>query len=356
MKLNEVNWLNLLFVVITHLIVIIGLPLYLINNSPSSILWWGLLILFLLTGLGITMGYHRLYAHKAYTPSNKIVEGVIIFMGTLVTQGSIMQWSFDHRRHHAFVDTDRDPYDIKKGFWHAHWFWMFKKKETVKFKEVPDLAENKLVMFQHNHFGLLTLSTNLIVFLIFGYITKDYLGSFLIIWMLRTVLLHEATWCINSLAHYYGSKHYMREVSAVDNWIVSLFTLGEGYHNYHHAFAVDYRNGIEWYNFDPGKWVIWTLSKMGLVKDKIKMSNNTIMRRLIREDIKLMNEEVSQSKRKDAKKIKNKIKSLSTSMYKLISKMEDAEKTHNINTSTRASEEFKILKKEWIKLSKELEH
>lgn len=356
MKLNEVNWLNLSFVVITHLIVIIGLPLYLINNSPSSILWWGFLGLFIFTGLGITMGYHRLYAHKSYTPSNSIVEGIIIFMGTLVTQGTILQWAFDHRRHHAYVDTNKDPYDIKKGFWHAHWFWMFKNKDTVKFKEVPDLAKNKMVMFQHQYFGLLTLTANLTLFLIFGYITNDYLGSFLIIWMLRVVLLHEATWCINSLAHYYGSKHYMREVSAVDNWIVSLFTLGEGYHNYHHAFAADYRNGIEWYNFDPSKWAIWTLSKMGLVKNKIRMSNDTIMRRLIREDTKLMDEELATGKRKDASNIKNKIKQLSISLYKKLDEMSVFEKKHYIQDYTRTSREFGVLKKEWIKISKGLEN
>ena len=356
MKLKEVNWLNLSFVVITHLIVIIGLPLYLIYNSPSSILWWGLLGLFLFSGLGITMGYHRLYAHKSYTPSNKIVEGLIVFMGTLATQGTILQWSFDHRRHHAYVDTEKDPYDIKKGFWHAHWFWMFKKKDTVNFKEVPDLSKNKLLMFQHKHYLLCILVANLIPFLIFGYLTNDYLGSFLIVWMLRLVLLHEATWCINSLAHYYGSKYYLREVSAVDNWIVSLFTLGEGYHNYHHAFASDYRNGIKWYNFDPGKWVIWTLSKIELVKDKTKMSNNTIMRRLIREDVKLMDEEISINKRKDAEEIKNKIKLLSTSLYKRLGEMNEFKKTNQSDNYTKASKEFEILKKEWIKLSKELEH
>ena len=355
MKLKEVDWLNLSFVVITHLIIIIGMPLYLIYNSPSSTLWWGLLVLFIFTGLGITMGYHRLYAHKSYTPSNNIVEGIIIFMGTLVIQGTILQWAFDHRRHHAFVDTDKDPYDIKKGFWHAHWFWMFKKKDTVDFKEVPDLSKNKMVMFQHQYFGLLTFTSNLTVFLIFGYITNDYLGSFLIIWVLRIVLLHEATWCINSLAHYYGSKHYVREVSAVDNWIVSLFTLGEGYHNYHHAFAVDYRNGIEWYNFDPGKWVIWSLSKMGLVKNKIKMSNDTIMRRLIGEDAKLMNEELATGNHKDATKIKNKIKSLSTSMYKKLGEMNDFKKKEQIDNYAKASKEFGSLKKEWIIISKELE-
>jgi len=356
MKLKEVNWTNLLFVGISHLIVIVGLPLYLIYFSPSSILWWGLLGLFIFSGLGLTAGYHRLYAHKTYTPKNKVIEGIILLMGTLGTQGSALQWSFDHRRHHAYVDTDKDPYDIKKGFWHAHWFWMFKKKQKVILDEVPDLAKNKLIMFQHKYFTPLFLILNLIPFFIFGYITNDYLGSFLITWALRMVLLHESTWCINSLAHFSGSKHYIREISAVDNYLIALFTLGEGYHNYHHAFATDYRNGIRWYHFDPSKWLIWTLSKVGLVKNKQKISKYIIMKRLIKEDAKIMNEDLIKKKPEYIKKFGDKIHQLSESLYKKLEEMKSFKEKKELVFYKETKKEFKAQKKQWVRLSRELEH
>jgi len=356
MKLKEVNWTSLLFIVTSHLIVLIALPIYLINFSPSPALWLGAIILFILSGLGTTGGYHRLYAHRAYTPTNKITEGAILSMGTLSIQGSALEWSFDHRRHHAYVDTDEDPYNINKGFWHAHWFWLFKKRQKVILDEVPDLKKNKLVMFQDKHFGLLTTILNVIPFLLFGYITKDYLGSFLIVFALRTVLFHEVTWFINSLAHFYGSKHYIKEISAVDNYILAFFTFGEGYHNYHHAFANDYRNGIRWYHFDPSKWFIWTLSKIGLVKNKRKISKYVIMKRLIKEDTKIMNEDLIKKKPKYVEKIKEKIHQLSESLYKKLEEMKHFKEKKEIFFYKESKKIFKVQKKEWVRLSKQLEH
>jgi stearoyl-CoA desaturase (delta-9 desaturase) len=93
--------------------------------------------------------------------------------------------------------------------------------------------------------------------------------------------LHHTTWCINSLAHYWGTKFYSEEHSAVDNYLISLLTYGEGYHNYHHTFANDYRNGIRWYHFDPSKWLIWFLHKVGLAYNLKRVSNDRIVRQLL---------------------------------------------------------------------------
>ncbi len=199
----------------------------------------------------------------------------------MATQGSALKWSCDHRRHHAFVDTDRDPYSIKKGFMHAHMFWLFRKTEPLDQKVVADLYRNKLLLFQHKYYALLMVLTNALVTLFVGYILNDYLGAFVITWGVRLFFLHHFSWFINSIAHTWGSQSFSQEHTAVDNYLISLVTFGEGYHNYHHTFANDYRNGIKWYHFDPSKWVIWTLSKLHLATGLRRISSYRIKERMV---------------------------------------------------------------------------
>jgi stearoyl-CoA desaturase (delta-9 desaturase) len=127
------------------------------------------------------------------------------------------------------------------------------------------------------------LATNVIAFLFVGWLLNDYWGAFLFTWWVRLFCLHHTTWCINSLAHYWGTQSFSQEHSAVDNYLISLVTYGEGYHNYHHTFSHDYRNGIRWYHFDPAKWIIWTLHKLGLAYDLKKVNNYRIARELVQE-------------------------------------------------------------------------
>jgi stearoyl-CoA desaturase (delta-9 desaturase) len=128
------------------------------------------------------------------------------------------------------------------------------------------------------------VAANLIAFLFVGWMVGDFLGAFLFAWWVRMLVLHHTTWCINSIAHYWGSKQYSKEHSAVDNYLISLVTYGEGYHNYHHTFANDYRNGIRWYHFDPAKWLIWTLNKLGLAHHLKRVNNERITRQLLIHD------------------------------------------------------------------------
>jgi stearoyl-CoA desaturase (delta-9 desaturase) len=238
------------------------------------------LALVFISGIAITAGYHRLYSHNAYK-THPTVEAVLLFFASIATQGSALRWCYDHRLHHAFVDKDRDPYTVKKGFWHAHILWLFKRTETIDPKVINDLWRKKILRFQHDHYLACMLISNGLVFLAAGWYFGDFWGAFLFIWMLRMFLLHHTTWCINSLAHYWGSQSYSEEHTAVDNYIISLLTYGEGYHNYHHTFANDYRNGIRWYHFDPTKWLIWTLSKLGLATDLKTVSDFKIKRELL---------------------------------------------------------------------------
>lgn len=249
------------------------------------------IILLYLTGLSITAGYHRLYSHRTYR-TNSYVEAVILFFGAMTGQGSALRWSFEHRLHHAHVDTDEDPYTIKKGFWYAHFLWILEKPRKLEEKVVSDLLQNKLVVFQDRYFPFLMILTNLFAFFVIGTLLNDYLGALFIACMTRMFLLYHFTWFINSLAHTWGDKPFSQEQSAVDNYILSLLTFGEGYHNFHHTFANDYRNGVRWYHFDPTKWLIWTLNKLGLAYGLKRMSAYTIKKKMVLEHKNLLIEQI----------------------------------------------------------------
>jgi len=278
-----INWGASAFLIGYHIVLLAALPLYFyLGGRPS----WGMvtftLLLFFASGISITGGYHRYYSHRSFR-TNKFIEAIILFFGTLTAQGSALRWSFDHRIHHAFVDTDKDPYSIKKGFWYAHFLWILEKPKPIEKKVVPDLVKNPLVMFQEKHYPPLMFGSNLILFLFAGWLFNDFFGAFVITLLLRLFFLHHFTWFINSLAHTWGDRPFCEEQSAVNNFIISLVTFGEGYHNYHHTYANDYRNGVRWYHFDPTKWIIWLLNKLRLAKDLKRMDTYTIKRRMVLE-------------------------------------------------------------------------
>ena len=279
---KKISWPVLLYIGGYHLFLLIALPLFFLSNPFSwALLGWTVALVFI-SGLAITAGYHRLYSHNSYK-AHPVVEAVLLFFASMAAQGSALQWCYDHRLHHAFVDQDKDPYSVKKGFWHAHILWMFFRVEKVDPKVVSDLWRKKMLRFQHQYYPYCMLVSSLAAFLFIGWLLNDYWGAFLFAWWVRTLLLHHTTWCINSLAHFWGSQSYSREHSAVDNYLISLLTYGEGYHNYHHTFSQDYRNGIRWYHFDPTKWTIWILHKCGLAYDLKKVNNYRIASELLQE-------------------------------------------------------------------------
>ena len=274
------NTVPAIFMIAYHLLLFIGWILYFWNYTPSFGLCIVSIVLLYLTGMSITAGYHRYYAHTTYK-TNPVIETLLLFFASMAAQGSALRWSYDHRLHHAYVDSDEDPYSIKKGFWYAHMLWIFEKPRVIQDKVVADLLRNKLVMFQHTHYKFCMIISNLIAFLAVGYFFNDYLGAFVIAWWTRIFVLHHSTWFINSLAHTWGAHTFSKEQTAVDNYMISLLTFGEGYHNYHHTFANDYRNGVRWYHFDPTKWFIWTLNKLGLAYGLKRMSKFHIKEKMV---------------------------------------------------------------------------
>lgn len=364
--LENFSWSNGLFVGGYHLLLVLLLPIYLRSTLPSGEMIFATAILFMLGGLGITAGYHRLYSHRTYQP-NRLLEAPLLFWGTFATQGSVLQWADAHRLHHKHVDTEQDPYDTYKGFWHSHLLWMFRKREDFDEKIVGDLLQNRMVVFQHKYYGLLVIVANTIPTLFVGWLLNDYLGALVLTLLARMFMIHHCTWFINSLAHMWGSKPYSTEHSAVNNWIIAFLTLGEGYHNYHHAFQGDYRNGVRWYQYDITKYAIWVASKLGLVKNLRKIGALTIRKRLLLEDKKLMYEKIDSINHMRNGELKKEIDGIYQNVILKLATWDKLDKEHNRlekNNGTREilkrlNAEIKILKqgvrkdsRSWTKLCK----
>ncbi len=280
MKARTLKRKNVMIFLIYHLFVLIAIPLYFLFCSLTlSPFIWGF-FLFFASGMGVTAGYHRYFSHHSYK-AHPVVECVLLFFASLALQGSAYQWSHDHRLHHAHVDTDKDPYSINKGFWYAHFIWLLEPSSPLNERVVSDLKKNPRVMFQHKYPLSMMFATNFLVWLGLGFLTGDFLGTFMIAVVLRIFCGHHATWFINSLAHTWGERPFSKEQTAVNNYIISFLTFGEGYHNYHHVFAKDYRVGVRWFHFDPTKWLVWTLEKLGLVSDLHRTDKKTIENKML---------------------------------------------------------------------------
>ena len=265
-----VIWLNVLVFSITFAVAAIGVPLYawLEGFRTSTVIAAVLATGY--CGMSITAGYHRLWSHRAYE-AHLLIRWLYAIGGAFALQNSILHWSSDHRVHHAHVDdNDRDPYSAKRGFWYAHIGWMLREYQASRYHDyhnVRDLQRDPIVVWQHRHYLALTLATNFGFPLLFGIVSGDIIGSLLLVGFLRLVVSHHVTFFINSLAHMWGRQPYSDRNTAKDNPVVALLTYGEGYHNFHHAFQFDYRNAIRWWQFDPTKWWIRTLSWLGLAKN-----------------------------------------------------------------------------------------
>ena len=156
------------------------------------------------------------------------------------------------------------------------------KSGEVDFGNVQDLERDKIVMFQHRHYGALVVLTNIGIPLLLGYLNGNILGMLLLAGVLRLVISHHVTFFINSLCHMWGKQPYTNTNTAKDNFLLALFTYGEGYHNYHHYFQTDYRNGVRWWQFDPTKWLINCMSWTGLASNLKRVPSFKIQEALVK--------------------------------------------------------------------------
>ncbi|WP_105258334.1 acyl-CoA desaturase [Pseudoalteromonas sp. T1lg88] len=269
MKKPPLLWLNVLFFSLSFLAALTLVPWYGITQGYSASHWWAFVACMFFAGLSITAGYHRLWAHKAYEV-HPVIEVIFALGGAFALQNSALHWSSDHRVHHGQVDDpEKDPYAATRGFWYSHIGWMlrdYQGEAYSNYNNARDLQRNKVVMWQHKHYMKLVILMNIGLPLLLGVLFGDIIGMLLLAGLLRLVLSQHFTFFINSLAHIWGSRPYTQKNTARDNGLLALLTYGEGYHNFHHIFASDYRNGIRWWHYDPTKWMIRTFAYVGLAK------------------------------------------------------------------------------------------
>ena len=306
--IHRIEWVTTVFLTITLTLSLFVSPWFMWNHWNDSAIHWGavwayFLVMYIFTGMSITLGYHRLFSHISFKAAWPVKLFTLIF-GAAAFENSCLDWSSDHRNHHKHVDHGDDPYDISKGFFYAHIGWvLFKLKPQPPFDNVKDLMADKLVMWQHKWNHLIAFTVSFVVPFAVGYAFGHHLtdglnpmpmawATFLIGGVLRVTAVQQSTFCINSLCHTLGKQTYSTSHTARDSWICALVTFGEGYHNYHHEFQHDYRNAVKWWQWDPTKWSIWTLSKLGLAKDLRRVPEARILaaevneaRRVIRKNL-----------------------------------------------------------------------
>jgi stearoyl-CoA desaturase (Delta-9 desaturase) len=241
-------------------------PFYVARFGVSPLLIALLAVYSLACSLSITAGYHRLFAHRTYE-ANVLVRLSFLFFGAGAFEQSALKWSSFHRTHHAYTDTPRDPHNIRYGFFYAHAGWILLWKPFVDYGNVPDLMADRLVRHQHEHYRLWSLAAGVGVPLALGLALGDVPGALLLGVLVRCFLVLNSAFLVNSVAHSFGSRPFDAASSATDSALTAFLTHGEGYHNFHHAFPGDYRNGVAWYAWDPTKWGIWALSLVGLARD-----------------------------------------------------------------------------------------
>ncbi len=254
---------NLLWLIFFHLSSVIAFLYFDLSLSTALLA----LALYIVAGLGITVGYHRLLTHRSFrTPL--WLERVFAVMGTLAFEGGPITWVAQHRQHHLESDKDLDPHNIRVGFWHAHLLWIFDRypdwyEEGQRKKFAPDLMRDPFLRWLDRN-GALPGAVLGVTLLMFGG-WEVFLWAFCV----RITLLHHATWFVNSAAHIWGYRHFKNEL-ATNNWWVAILALGEGWHNMHHAHPTSARHGMRFWEVDVSWMLIWTLSKLGLAT-KIKI-------------------------------------------------------------------------------------
>jgi stearoyl-CoA desaturase (delta-9 desaturase) len=263
-----INWPTTLMFIVTPLAAAVLVPWYGIVHGFSAGSW-GVFAFFLVAcGMSVTAGYHRLWAHRTYEARTPLKILYLIF-GSMALQNSALVWCSGHRIHHLHVDdNERDPYSAGRGFWFSHIGWMLRyyPSGNPDFSNARDLERDPLLAFQNRHYLLIALAINFGLTIGAGLLVGDVWGTFILAGLLRVVISHHFTFLINSLAHMWGTRPYTDENSARDNPVLAFLTHGEGYHNFHHIFAHDYRNGVRWWQWDPTKWLVAAMQYVGLAR------------------------------------------------------------------------------------------
>lgn len=267
------NWLMVYYVSIVHFGALAGIRC-LFDCKWSTLIWFG--VFYYLSGLGITAGCHRLWAHKSYKAHDS-VRFFLMLCSSMANQGTIAHWCRDHRVHHKYSDTPADPHDSTRGFFFSHMGWLLVKKDKRviqggKNLNFDDLFADWVVVLQHklNPWGQLFMCFVFPTLVTVWTTTEHWVNALFICGFLRYVAVLHATWLVNSAAHFFGYQPYDPTMPPRENKWVSIFAMGEGWHNWHHKFPYDYATsefGAS-IQFNPTKLTIDFLALLGLVTDR----------------------------------------------------------------------------------------
>ncbi|MCE1228564.1 MAG: fatty acid desaturase [Firmicutes bacterium] len=285
-RLKRWSRLNTAFLWGTLILALVLVPWHLWHSQHR---WFELFVCFAMVfaiGTAISAGYHRLFSHRAFEAAWP-VRFLLLCFGAASFENSALKWASDHRRHHKHVDTPDDPYTIQRGFWYAHWIWVMENNDHP-LHGVADLERDPLVRWQHRHIFLIGAAVSSIPVWI-GLATGNVWGHVVIGVLLRIVLTHHTTFLINSAAHVFGRQPYTDANTARDNALLAPLTYGEGFHNFHHLWQWDYRNGVKWYQWDSTKWLLNFGAWMGLVRKLRRVPAETIRRAEVRMEGKALN-------------------------------------------------------------------
>jgi stearoyl-CoA desaturase (Delta-9 desaturase) len=239
-----------------------------------------LVVFYVLSGLGVTVGYHRLLTHRSFR-APRPVRALFAVAGSLAIEGSVISWVAAHRRHHAFADVEGDPHSphlgeeegvvgVLKGLWHAHVGWLFDEEKTSVERWAPDLLKDPVMTRIDRLFpALAAVSLALPAVAGFAFTGTLWGAVTAFLWggLARVFLLHHMTWSVNSICHYFGKRPFETTDLSTNNWPLALLSFGESWHNNHHAFPTSAIHGLGRWQIDPSGFVIRALERMGLARD-----------------------------------------------------------------------------------------
>jgi stearoyl-CoA desaturase (delta-9 desaturase) len=262
-----VHYPSFIFLAVTHALAIVSLPyIYFYGLTVWEAAFH--LVAAILGGFGITALYHRAWAHNAVTFARPVEYILAICSGFLV-QMPARQWISTHIKHHKHTDHEEDPYNIQRGFWWAHFEWII--FAPVPPIELPKrLTDNPVVAWQQRYYWLVSVVLNVVIPIALSILIGLPWWGGLLLSLLRIAVMSHVIFAVNSVCHVWGERPFTQAVSARDVWWFP-FVLGEQYHNYHHAFPRDYRHGVSRFAFDPTKWLIALLARVGLAGNLFAM-------------------------------------------------------------------------------------
>jgi stearoyl-CoA desaturase (delta-9 desaturase) len=298
------DWRNIGLLALVHVVALGGTAVYVPTHGLSLAAVLIGAVLTVVSIFSISAGYHRLFSHRAYE-AHPVLRLLLLAFGAGTFQNSALAWAADHRRHHSRTDTDLDPYNARRGFWYAHIGWVLRKRDpAIQPAPVHDLERDPLVAWQHRYYAFIGVAMGVGLPVLLGLAFGDPWGGFIIGGAVRLFLVYHATFAINSFAHLIGKQPYSDKNSSRDSLLTALVSMGEGYHNFHHAFPADYRNGVWAHQFDPTKWALRALAVVRLARKLRRTPRAAIVRARLRMDERRLEAHVPPAARERLKRLR----------------------------------------------------